>query len=407
LTEFDGADGLRWQTVNDGVMGGLSQGGYEVTSAGTLLFSGETSLENNGGFSSIRTRPQALNLADHDGLALRVRGDGRSYKVSLRTEGTGRWIAYWAELPTVAGQWTEVRIPFSEWVPTSFGRRLPGPRLRVKAINSVGFMLYDKQAGPFSLEVASISAYTGALQAESKTILEVATDAGSFQTLLAAAKAAGLLEALSGPGPLTVLAPTDEAFAALAPGTVEWLLQPWNRSALERLLKHHVVAGRISSSAALEAGSALTMAGTRLEFSQANGTLSVNGAEIAATDVTASNGVVHVLRRVLEVPAQEQAPESVPATSAETTASGAVRLIERAIERGVPLFNDGQALACQSVYEVAAMALLDLRQPGFPARIEAALRRAVSSSESGASPRESAWALRRALDAAYRFLLES
>ena len=93
LTRFDGTDSLRWQTVNDGVMGGRSRGGFEITSEETLLFRGETSLQNNGGFSSIRTRPQPLKLDGQDGLALRVRGDGRSYKVSLRTAGTSRWIA--------------------------------------------------------------------------------------------------------------------------------------------------------------------------------------------------------------------------------------------------------------------------------------------------------------------------
>ena len=93
LTAFDGKDSLRWQAVNDGVMGGRSQGDSARTKDGTLLFSGEISLENNGGFSSIRTREQDLQLGDYDGLEVRVRGDGRTYKLSLRTKETSRWIA--------------------------------------------------------------------------------------------------------------------------------------------------------------------------------------------------------------------------------------------------------------------------------------------------------------------------
>jgi NADH dehydrogenase [ubiquinone] 1 alpha subcomplex assembly factor 1 len=252
LTAFDGKDSLRWQTVNDGVMGGRSQGNFLQTRNGTLLFAGEISLENNGGFSSIRTRAQDLLLGGYDGLRIRVRGDGRTYKLSLRTSGSSSRIAYWADFETVKGEWTTVQIPFSEWVPTSFGRTLAGPRLIPSAVNSVGFMLYDKKAGPFSLEVDSIAAFRAAPAFEidttsrTATILETAEAAGSFKTLLAAVKAAGLVDALSESGPLTVFAPSDAAFAKLPDGTVENLLIPQNSESLRTVLLQHVVVGDAS-----------------------------------------------------------------------------------------------------------------------------------------------------------------
>ena len=136
LTAFDGKDSLRWQTVNDGVMGGRSRGDSLRTRSATLLFAGDISLENNGGFSSIRTRPQDLQLGGYDGLAIRVRGDGRAYKLSLRTSGVSSWVAYWADFQTKKDEWVTVRIPFSQWTPTTFGRKLPGPRLNPSLVNS-------------------------------------------------------------------------------------------------------------------------------------------------------------------------------------------------------------------------------------------------------------------------------
>lgn len=161
VTEFDGADRLRWQIVNDTVMGGRSQSRFERTERDTFLFSGRTSLENNGGFASVRSVRAPLAVAGADGLEVRVKGDGRAYRLTLRTANSPDWVAYWADLPTRAGEWITVRIPFEAWAPTAFGRRLPGPALNRRAIDSVGFMLYDQQAGPFALEVDRIAAYRG------------------------------------------------------------------------------------------------------------------------------------------------------------------------------------------------------------------------------------------------------
>jgi uncharacterized surface protein with fasciclin (FAS1) repeats len=133
----------------------------------------------------------------------------------------------------------------------------------------------------------------------SDSILDTAASAGSFQTLAAAVRTAGLVEALSGKGPFTVFAPTDAAFAKLPAGTVENLLKPENRDQLIEILQYHVVPGRIYASDALVAETAKTAQGSRVRFSLAGGTLMVNGAAIVRPDLDATNGVIHVIDEVI------------------------------------------------------------------------------------------------------------
>lgn len=137
----------------------------------------------------------------------------------------------------------------------------------------------------------------------SATIPEVASEAGQFSTLLAAAQAAGLVEALSGEGPLTVLAPTDEAFAKLPEGTVANLLRPENRDQLAEILKYHVISGRVYSEAVVGMDDASTLLGTDVHISVEDGTVMINDSQVIATDIDASNGVIHVIDSVLLPPA--------------------------------------------------------------------------------------------------------
>jgi len=146
-----------------------------------------------------------------------------------------------------------------------------------------------------------------------ETIPAVADKAGTFKTLLAAVGAAGLAETLSGPGPFTVFAPTDEAFAKLPAGTVESLLKPENKSKLIDILKDHVVAGRVYSPEALKAGHAKTLRGSKLEI-RANGKGAfVNDAQLVTTDIQAGNGVIHVIDRVILIPAAKTQAAVAPA----------------------------------------------------------------------------------------------
>ena len=134
-------------------------------------------------------------------------------------------------------------------------------------------------------------------------LVATAAGAGTFNTLLAAATAAGLVESLQSEGPLTVLAPTDEAFAALPEGTVADLLKPENKEKLVEVLTFHVIEGKVDSAAALEAGTAESLQGGELTFAaddhDGHAHATVNGVNISQTDVMATNGIIHVIDAVL------------------------------------------------------------------------------------------------------------
>lgn len=143
-----------WQAVNDGVMGGVSSGRFRITDDRTLEFSGMLSLENNGGFASVRTKPTDLGIEAGDTIVVRVRGDGRAYVLNLYTRSRRMAFSYRAPLPTTKDEWTEVRVPLADFIPTAFGRRVQGMGpVEPDQINGLGFMLSDKKAGPFRLEV--------------------------------------------------------------------------------------------------------------------------------------------------------------------------------------------------------------------------------------------------------------
>ncbi|MFO7609757.1 MAG: CIA30 family protein [Candidatus Krumholzibacteriia bacterium] len=162
MIDFAIADPAAWLPVHDGVMGGLSTGALTVTAAGTGLFAGEVSLANNGGFASVRTVLGDHELGAAGGLVLRVRGDGRPYRVRLRTDQGFDGVAYQAGFSTTAGRWLEVFCPFTDFVPVFRGRPVPAaPPLDPAAVRQLGLMIADKQAGPFALEIAWIRARPG------------------------------------------------------------------------------------------------------------------------------------------------------------------------------------------------------------------------------------------------------
>lgn len=151
-------------------------------------------------------------------------------------------------------------------------------------------------------------------------IPQTADKAGMFKTLLTAAKAAGLVEALSAEKPLTVFAPTDDAFAALPEGTVESLLKPENKEKLAGILKYHVVAGRVFSNDLLSGKEVATLQGGKLSFTMKDGKAKVLNAGLIKTDLDASNGVVHVIDTVLLPPATPAKGAAVQHQQAEPMA---------------------------------------------------------------------------------------
>jgi len=152
--------------------------------------------------------------------------------------------------------------------------------------------------GILALAVVSAGSLASAGCGGEHDIVDTAVEAGSFNTLVAAVKAAGLVDALKGDGPFTVFAPSDEAFAKLPEGTVESLLLPENKSKLTAILTYHVVSGKILS-ADVKAGRVETLQGSQLRVSKKKGALMVDQAKIVGADVTASNGVIHVIDEVI------------------------------------------------------------------------------------------------------------
>lgn len=151
----------------------------------------------------------------------------------------------------------------------------------------------------FATCALALTAFTSPLSAaDDKTIVGVAAGAGQFNTLVAAVKAAGLVETLSGEGPFTVFAPTDEAFAKLPAGTVEDLLKPENKEKLTSILTYHVVAGKVMA-ADVKSGDVKTVNGKEATVKVADGKVTIGSANVVKTDIAASNGVIHVIDSVL------------------------------------------------------------------------------------------------------------
>lgn len=214
-------------------------------------------------------------------------------------------------------------------------------------------------------------------------IVDTAANAGTFNTLIAAAKAADLVDALKGDGPITVFAPTDDAFSALPAGTIESLLKPENKNQLATILKYHVIAGKIGSVALADGALLETLAGIDASISKTEGGFNIENARIIMTDIDASNGVVHVIDRVILPPAQMSRSDSA-------------RVISTAIDRGVPMFNHGNAAGTVAVYKAASAKLMQFG--GLSAEERARLQIGMKAADAARNAHASAWELRYALD---------
>jgi uncharacterized surface protein with fasciclin (FAS1) repeats len=138
--------------------------------------------------------------------------------------------------------------------------------------------------------------------AASQDIVQTAVAAGSFKTLAQALAAADLVKTLEGPGPFTVFAPTDEAFARLPPGTLETLLKPENKARLQRILTYHVVPGRVMAADVSKMTAAQAVSGDTIAIAVRNGAVTIDNAHVVKTDIEASNGVIHVIDAVILPP---------------------------------------------------------------------------------------------------------
>ena len=149
-----------WMVVNDSVMGGISQSRPEITDRDTLVFLGNVSFENNGGFASIRHVAEPFGLEEGQGILLRVKGDGKKYQLRVRTSDGFDGMAYKTDFKTVKGEWQEFRFPWNAFTATYRGQSIKdAPLLKPSNIRQVGFLIADKQAGSFELEIESIESF--------------------------------------------------------------------------------------------------------------------------------------------------------------------------------------------------------------------------------------------------------
>jgi NADH dehydrogenase [ubiquinone] 1 alpha subcomplex assembly factor 1 len=157
IIDFGDADEKgRWEAVNDLVMGGLSMS----AAGGAAIFHGRVSLENFGGFASVRSLLRQFDLRGYDGLIVRVRGDGRRYRLRLKTDDDFEGLAYQAAFITHRDEWTEPRLSFDEFVPVFRGAVVLGaPLLDPTKIRRIGFMIADRQEGPFRLVIREVRTY--------------------------------------------------------------------------------------------------------------------------------------------------------------------------------------------------------------------------------------------------------
>ena len=160
LNSFDtDSPDLGWYVQNDNVMGGKSEGGFNISS-GQLIFSGNTNTDG-GGFSSIRSKPLNLDLSAYDGIRVKVEADGRRYTWGMQTDARwrGRRVGYWADFDTTAGEMEVIDIPFADFFPQYRGFKLDGPELNIRQISEFALYQYDKTDGPFELRLISVQAY--------------------------------------------------------------------------------------------------------------------------------------------------------------------------------------------------------------------------------------------------------
>jgi len=220
--------------------------------------------------------------------------------------------------------------------------------------------------------------------APKKDIVDTAVGAGSFKTLVAAVKAAGLVDTLKGDGPFTVFAPTDEAFGKLSKCTLDSLLKPENKHKLAAILTYHVVPGKVKAKKAAKLDSAKTVNGAEITIKPSGKTLMINSAKVVKADIKTSNGIIHVIDTVL-----------IPEAKA---AGNANHIIKQAIHKGVPMFNSGHHAQTAALYMKAGKEILgQCSSSACPASAKT-IKTALHKASAEHCPTSQAWIMRKAFD---------
>jgi len=221
--------------------------------------------------------------------------------------------------------------------------------------------------------------------APKKDIVDTAVGAGSFKTLVAAVKAAGLVDTLKGEGPFTVFAPTDEAFGKLSKCTLDSLLKPENKHKLAAILTYHVVPGKVKAKKAAKLDSAKTVNGAEITIKPSGKSLMINNAKVVKADIKTSNGIIHVIDTVL-----------IPET--EKVAGNTNHIIKQAIHKGVPMFNSGHHAQTAALYMKAGKEVLGQCSSSACPVSAKTIKTALHKASAEHCPTSQAWIMRRAFD---------
>jgi NADH dehydrogenase [ubiquinone] 1 alpha subcomplex assembly factor 1 len=159
LFDFSRPDMRLWLPVDDAVMGGVSNSAMRIEK-GRAVFAGVVSLDFGGGFASVRSNPGSWDLSDFTGIEVLLCGDGRRYKLNLKSDASFDWVNWQAPFQTRCEEAQMIRIPFQDLVPVHRGSRVSNaPPFDARRITTFGFLISDRQAGPFRLEIERITAY--------------------------------------------------------------------------------------------------------------------------------------------------------------------------------------------------------------------------------------------------------
>lgn len=395
ITSFSPSDQLNWGTVHDTVMGGRSSGRIFYTQEETMLFKGEVSLENNGGFASIRSRGALPNLSpDSEGLEVRIKGNGREYYFSCTHKQIALWGGgYWQKFKTKKGEWLTIQLPWGDFIPRNYGARMNNlPKMSSADLAGLGVYMYDKKAGPFELEIDYIRTYKNApiaLKASNKE--EPLNDylESEHSILFSLLKQTNLIGKIDNLQEFTIFAPKNSAFEELPKELLTNLLLKENQTVLYQILLNHIAQGRLTAFNAI-GKQPVSLAGNVLpiQWSNEKNQILVSGVPIIKADNLIGKKIVHV-------PSSPIIPEIGLNDIFEKGKFSISQFINRSINYGTPLFNAGYIEFCVDIYKsdlrfLASRAELQVKDQES---IMLALASAESMGETNA-----AWRLRSELD---------
>ena len=216
-----------------------------------------------------------------------------------------------------------------------------------------------------------------------KNIVQIASDSENFSTLVTAVKSAGLAETLMGEGPFTILAPDNDAFARIDSKTLDFLLNEPGKASLKRILLHHVISGKVKSDQIVDINEVTTLAGTVLPISVIKNRVLIGDAAVTRDDLVGSNGVIHVIDRVL-LP-----PEKV---------NPVMTVLNNAINRGSYLFNEGLHQSCSDIYETALESIALLSPKDLMSSEIKNLNKQIATIQKMTNYTDKAWAYRAVMD---------